>query len=320
MSRASAVRLVVLAALWGSSFLWIKIALEGMSPIQLVLVRLALGAAVVLVLARLRGLRLPRGRAVWSRLLVAATLANALPFWLFAVGERTVDSAVAGVLNGTTPLWTVLVALAARTEARLSPRRLGGLAVGFAGTLVIFEPWDAGTPIASWGGLACLLAAMCYGVSFVFMGRTLANRGIAPLALSAGQLVAATMVTAAVTPFAGLQPLHLRAGAVAAVAVLGALGTGVAYVLNYRLITDEGATATSTVTYLIPVAAVLLGAVVLAEPITVNVALGMVLVLAGVALAQRRRPAGVSGRRQPSVSGPPAPVDHAGHPGHAGRR
>lgn len=288
MRRSSAVRMGALALCWGSSFLWIKMALHGLSPMQIVLVRLLLGTAVVLAMVRSRGLALPRDRAVWGRLFLIATLANVAPFALFAIGERTVDSAVAGVLNGTTPLFAVALSLAVRAEARPSARRTAGLALGFAGTLLIFEPWQAGSSIMSWGGLACLGAAACYGVSFVYMGAKLANRGIPALALSASQLLAATVIAAVLVPFVGLQPVHLRPDVLASVAVLGVFGTGLAYVLNYRLISDEGATATSTVAYLLPVVAVLLGTTLLGEPVTVHVVLGMLLVLAGVALAQRR--------------------------------
>jgi drug/metabolite transporter (DMT)-like permease len=295
MARMSAVRMGILALFWGSSFLWIKLALHGLSPMQIVFVRLVLGSAVVLAMVRSRGLALPRDRAVWGRLFLIATLANVAPFALFAVGERTVDSAVAGVLNGTTPLFAVAVALAARTEQRLSLRRTAGLALGFGGTLLIFEPWLAGTSIMSWGGLACLAAAACYGVSFVYMGARMTNRGIPPLALSASQLLAATAIAAVLVPFVGLQPVHLRLDVLGSVAVLGIFGTGLAYVLNYRLIAEEGATATSTVAYLLPVVSVLLGASLLGEPVTVHVVLGMLLVLAGVALAQRRPAAASAG-------------------------
>jgi drug/metabolite transporter (DMT)-like permease len=314
MGRANAVRMGFLALMWGSSFLWIKIGLRGVSPAQMVLARLLFGSAVLVVMVRASRLPLPRGRVIWRRLFLAAAFANVLPFTLFAVGERSVDSAVAGVLNGTTPLFVVVISLLIPAEPLLSTRRLVGLAIGFAGTLLIFEPWQAGTSITSWGGLACLGAAASYGVSFVYMGRRLANQGVPPLALSAGQLLAATVLAAAVIPFAGLQPVHLRWDVLGAVAMLGIFGTGGAYVLNYRLIVEEGAAATAAVAYLLPVVSVLLGAAVLGDPITLHVVLGMVLVLAGVALAQRRVSAPTPG------SAPAAPPAGAGgSPPAAGR-
>ena len=114
MAPRSLARLALLALLWGSSFLWIKLALDGLSPVQLVLVRLALSAAVLLLVVRVRRLRLPRDRTTWLHLTVAALVANAIPYLLFAIGEQTVSSSLAGALNATTPLWTLGIGLAAR--------------------------------------------------------------------------------------------------------------------------------------------------------------------------------------------------------------
>lgn len=167
-----------------------------------------------------------------------------------------------------------------------------GLAVGFAGTVLVFTPGNSAGQILSSDGLACLGAAVSYGVSYVYMGRFLAGRGIPQLMLSASQLGAATALLAVVLPFGGLQPPTWRADAVASLLVLGALGTGIAYVLNYRLIADEGSTAASTVSYLLPIVAVGLGYFALDEPVTLPMAAGVSLVLVGVALAQRSRSGG----------------------------
>jgi drug/metabolite transporter (DMT)-like permease len=192
LARASVARLALLALLWGSSFLWIKIAVDGLSPVQLTLARLALGALVLLAIIRARGLHLPNSRVTWRHLAVAAMIANAIPYLLFAVGEQTVDSGLAGALNATTPLWAFGVGLAVRAERRASTKRLIGLVTGFVGALVILAPWRTGTTGSFFGALACLAAAASYGVSYVYMGRYLANRGLPPLVLSAAQLTAAT--------------------------------------------------------------------------------------------------------------------------------
>jgi drug/metabolite transporter (DMT)-like permease len=252
LSRANIARLAALALLWGSGFLWIKLALHGFSPVQIVFVRLALGVAVLAPLALAQGLRFPTGWRTWLHLSVAALFANAIPYVLFGIGERSVGSNVAGVLNATTPLWTVVLAFAARTERVLSPRRAVGIALGFAGTTLIFSPWRAAGDIATWHGLACLAAAASYGISYIYMGRFLTGRGIPPLVLSASQLAAATGLLAVAMPLAGRTQPSWRADALISLLVLGALGTGVAYVLNYRLIADEGPTTASTVTYLLP--------------------------------------------------------------------
>jgi len=209
MAPPSLARLALLALVWGSSFLWIKLALDGLAPVQLVLVRLALGAAVLLLVLRLRRLRLPRDRTIWVLLTVAALVANAIPYLLFAIGEQTVSSSLAGALNATTPLWTLGIGLVARTERHLTPLRVVGLLVGFTGAVVILTPWTAPSPAAVGGALACLGAAASYGVSYVYMGRRLTGRGLSPLVLSAAQLTAATGLLLVVTPVAGLQPVQL---------------------------------------------------------------------------------------------------------------
>ena len=286
IGRGSLTRLTLLALLWGSGFLWIAIALRGFSPVQIVLIRLTLGALVLVVIVYSRGLRLPASGLVWRHLTVAALFANAIPYTLFAIGEQHVTSSVAGVLNATTPLWTLVIAFATGHERRISALKLVGFIIGLAGTLLIFSPWESGSQIASAGGMACLGASASYGASYVYMDRYLAHRGIPPLVLSAGQLTAATVLLAIVFPFAGLQPVHLRWDAIAALAVLGCLGTGIAYILNYRLITDEGTTA-SVVTYLLPIVAVILGAAVLNDHITAQIIGGMLIVLIGVAITRR---------------------------------
>jgi drug/metabolite transporter (DMT)-like permease len=290
MSRSSLARLALLALLWGSGFLWIKLALRGFTPTQIVLIRLSLGALVLLPIALTRGMRLPTGRTTWTHLFVAALVANAIPYTLFGVGEQTVGSNVAGVINATTPLWTVLFAFLIGTDRTMSVRRGVGLALGFAGTLLIFTPWESANEIASWGGLAILAASASYGISYVYMGKYLTNRGIPPIMLSATQLAAGAALMALALPFGGLVAPHWRADAVISLLVLGVLGTGMAYVLNYRLIGDEGPTVASTTTYLLPVVAVVLGALVVNEAITWPMIAGMVVVLGGVALVQRRAP------------------------------
>jgi drug/metabolite transporter (DMT)-like permease len=287
VSRANAVRFGALALLWGTGFLWIKIALRGFSPVQITLVRLALGCAVLTTIALSRRLRPPTGR-VWGHLFVAALVANAIPYVLFGLGEQTVGSNVAGALNASTPLWTVAIAFLAGTDRVVSLRRGVGLAVGFLGTVLIFSPWATTGSVFSWGGLACLGAAVSYGISYVYMGRFLTGRGIPPLMLAACQLGAATVWLCLALPVGGLQPITWRADAVVSLAILGALGTGIAYVLNYRLIADEGPTVASTVSYLLPVVAILAGFLVLAEPITVGIGVGIALVLLGVSLSQQR--------------------------------
>ncbi|WBB81281.1 DMT family transporter [Micromonospora sp. WMMD882] len=289
MSRSSLVRLALLALLWGSSFLWIKLALRGFTPVQIVLVRLVLGVIVLAPIAMMREMKWPTGSRTWGHLFVAALVANAIPYTLFGVGEQTVGSNVAGVLNATTPLWTVLIAFLVGADRAVSPKRAIGMVLGFTGTLLIFSPWRSAGEIASWGGIACLAAAASYGVSYVYMGKFLAGRGISSITLAASQLAAGAILVAFALPVQGFVAPSWRVDAVASLLVLGLLGTGAAYVLNYRLIEDEGPTVASTTTYLLPIVAVVLGALVVNEQLTWSMFAGMIFVLAGIGLAQQRK-------------------------------
>ncbi len=290
-------RLAALALLWGSGFLLIKLALRGFTPYQIVLVRLALGAAVLITFLYVINDSLPRGRLAWFHLSVAALLANVAPYLLFAIAERQIDSAVAGVINATTPLFTVIVAVLVSHEAKPTRIRLVGLVVGIAGTAILLAPWKAGTQFTSWGAVAALAASLCYAISYVYMDRFLVSRRLSPTTLAGAQLLAASGLTVIALPLVrGWDVPVWRLDALLALLSLGILGTGVAYVLNYRIIADDGASTASLVTYLLPITAVILGAVVLREKPTVHAIVGMVVILAGVALA--RRPP----RRRPSDS------------------
>ncbi|WP_333740478.1 DMT family transporter [Streptomyces sp. IBSBF 2806] len=283
MPLASTLRMAALALFWGSGFLWIKLALShGLTPAQITIARCALGSAVLLVLARRAAQRLPRSWTTWRRLVVAALFCNALPFALFAVGEQHLDSGLAGVLNATTPLWSLLIGMTFGGERITHPVRLTGLGLGFAGTVLIFAPWHHGG-LLSRPALALLAAAASYAVAFAYMARHLTTKE-APLAMSAAQLLTATGLSALALPVAG--PLHPDATALLAVTALGVLGTGVTFYLNYRLIADEGPTSAATVGYLLPVVSVTLGATLLDEHIGPRVLAGMTVVLVAVAMTR----------------------------------
>jgi drug/metabolite transporter (DMT)-like permease len=234
-------------------------------------------------------------------------VANVIPYFLFGWGEQRVASAVAGSLNATTPLFTLAIARATGTERRMGPARTVGLLVGFAGAVVALAPWRTAvfTHVGA-GQLACLLASASYGVSYVYMRRFLTGRGFPALALAASQLTAATVLLAVTAPVTARQPVTLTVAVTGSVLALGLLGTGAAYVLNYRLIADEGPTAASTVTYLLPVVALTLGIIVLGEAISWTLFAGTALVLLGIAISESRLPGmRQAGERQPvPMAGP----------------
>ncbi|HET9657499.1 MAG TPA: DMT family transporter [Kineosporiaceae bacterium] len=290
MRPAGLLRVATLALIWGSAFLWIKLSLRGFSPVQLTWTRLTLGAAVLVAVLALSARTLPRQAQLWKRLALAALLGNAIPYLLFGIAEQRISSSLAGAINATTPLWTLAIALAVRAQPALGALRLIGLLLGFLGTLVILAPWEDPGHAHLTGALLCLAASASYGASYVYVGRFLTNTGLPPVVLSAGQLTAAAGWLTLSLPAGGLTAPTWRADAVTALLVLGALGTGAAYVLNYRIIADDGALLASTVTYLLPVVAVLLGALVLNEPLTLRMLAGVFVVLTGVALTRRHAP------------------------------
>ncbi|MGW6393916.1 DMT family transporter [Streptomyces sp. NPDC055103] len=286
--RAGA-RMGVLALLWGSTFLWIELALRALSPLQVTVVRCLLGAGTLLALCLVTRRRLPRGRAVWGHVFVAAFWCNALPFALFSLGQQTVGSGLAGVLNATTPLWSLLLGLALGTERGPRPVRVGGLLLGFAGVVVIFAPWQGAGRIG-WGALAIVAAAASYAIGFAYMGRHLVGRGLATLSLSSAQLVAATVLTGLGLPLGGGPPADIDPAGLIAVVILGIFATGITFHLTYRIIADEGATNAATVGYLLPVVSLVLGFAVLDEPFSPRAVAGMVIVLTGVSMTRRRKP------------------------------
>jgi drug/metabolite transporter (DMT)-like permease len=277
-----------LALLWGSTFLWIELALDALTPVQVTFSRCVLGSAALLVACLGSGRRLPRDRATWGHIVVAAFFCNALPFAMFSVGQQTIDSGVAGVLNATTPLWSLVIGVAIGSECGLRPVRLAGLLLGFAGVVLIFAPWRTSGPVG-WGALAIVVAAASYAVGFAYMGRHLVGKGIPTISLSAAQLVAATGLTALTLPAGGLTSIEIDPKTLIVVLVLGVVATGATFHLTYRIIAAEGATNAATVGYLLPVVSVALGAIVLDEPLSLRIAAGMVVVLVGVGLTRRQQ-------------------------------
>ena len=274
--------------IWGSAFMWIKLADRSFSPVEVTLARLATGAVVLFAIVAARREKIPRSRSLWVSIAVAALLANAVPYLLFAVAEQTVNSSTAGVINATTPLWTAVAALAVRHQKSLTIWQTAGLIVGFAGAVLIFSPWRTASGLTSAGGAECLAASVSYAISYIYMDRYLARRGVSAVMLSACQLGAAAVMLAIALAVRGVQAPHVSAGSVAALAVLGIIGTGLAYVLNYQIIVSEGATVASTVTYLLPLIAIVLGVTVLRETVTGTMLAGISLILAGIALTRRQ--------------------------------
>ena len=148
---------------------------------------------------------MPRSWRLWGHIAVAALFANAVPYLLFALAERSVSSSPAGIINATTPLRTVVLALGVRHQRAVTSWQAAGLIVGFVGGLLIFEPWSTASGLTSAGALECLAASISYAFSYIYMDRFLAHRGLSPVTLSACQLLAASAMLAIALTFTGAQ-------------------------------------------------------------------------------------------------------------------
>jgi len=278
------VRFVVLAVIWGVSFLFIKVAVAALSPMQITFGRCLAGAVAIGAVLVVRREPLPRDLRTWGHLTVAALVSNVLPFTLFGLAEERVPSALAGICNAATPLFTVAVAVLALPDERPTRRRTTGLALGFGGVLVVLGVWNGVLGHDAAGALMALGAALCYGLGWTYVRRFVSRGGHSPFALTTVQLAAATVLSAVAMPALGPAPAHLPVRVLLAVAALGALGTGAAYVLQHGLIRDAGATVASTVTYVAPVVAVLAGVTLLSEHLTWNEPVGAAVIIAGAVL------------------------------------
>jgi drug/metabolite transporter (DMT)-like permease len=290
---------VALSAIWGASFALIRIGVDaGVPPVWVALWRCLFGALTLFGICLARRVRLPRDRVTWMHAIVVATLLNAVPFTLMAIGEQLVSSVQAGVFNATTPLATLLFGLVLLPTERLTGRRLVGLALGLLGVLCLLGVWQGlgdgsgggpggvGLTGELSGGLACLGATLCYGAGFSYTRRWYASRDGSAAALSALQIGCATVELMLVAPFLAGPPSWPGPGAAAALVTLGAVGTGWAYVLNLGVIRVAGSSVAAMVTYATPVWSTAIGALLLAEPVGWHTLLGALLVVAGILAAR----------------------------------
>jgi drug/metabolite transporter (DMT)-like permease len=289
-----------LALIWGCSFLFVKVGLAAFSPVQLALVRCLLGAGFLVLVLRMSGQRLPRGAVTWARLFVAAALFNSVPFTLIAAAEVHVSSILAGVINAATPLVALLAALVFFPAERPTRGRLAGLACGFVGVLVVLGVWHG---IGGAGGIAvvsCLFAVVCYGVAFPYARRFLAPTSTSSLSLATGQLLCATAQLVPFIAVGGPPDRPWRESVVMGMLALGVLGSGLAYILSYQIIASAGDSVASSVTYVLPVVAVVAGTTVLGEHLHWNEVVGALFICGGIAVGQRSQAA----RRRPSPATP----------------
>jgi drug/metabolite transporter (DMT)-like permease len=284
--------LLALATLWGGSFFFNGVAVRELPSFTLVWLRVSTASVVLLLIPRLLGQKMPNSVRIWAAFFGMGLLNNVLPFVLIVWGQHRIASGLASILNATTPLFTVLVAHRLTPDEKLTPLKVGGTVVGFAVAAVMIGP-DAfggvGTHVLA--QLACLAAALSYAFAGIF-GRRFKSMGVAPLATAAGQVSASTVL---LLPFMLLvdQPWTLTSPHVitwGAVLGVGLLSTALAYVLYFRILASAGATNLLLVAFLIPVSAILLGALVLGELLLLRHVMGMALIGLGLLFIDGRVP------------------------------
>jgi drug/metabolite transporter (DMT)-like permease len=295
VSRSNAAVLLALSAVWGSSFLFIKLGVDELEPAVVALGRLVVGAAILLPVAASRG-GLGLLRPHLRTLVVLGALNNAMPFWLLGFAETRIDSGLAAVIQAAAPIFTVVLAFRLDPSQRVTGARLVGIGIGFVGVALLVGVQSGGQIV---GALAVLGTALCYAISALFAG--LRARAIPPLHVATGQLAFGTLLIA---PFGLLQLPDSAppAETILAIVALGSLGSALAYVLYFALIARAGASRAILVTYLVPAFALVYGAVFLDETVTATAVGGLALVLAGTTLAtgvtrlRRSGPAASEGR------------------------
>ena len=290
MDRGDWAILVTLALIWGGAFFFIGVAGRHIQPLTYVWLRLTIAAAAMWLFLKVRGEPLGLPRQVWGSILLLALLNNALPFTLFGWGQTHIASGLAAILNATTPIWGVIVAHFLTHDERMSPRKIGGVLLGFAGVATMIGP----TLLSSLGTsalaqFACVTAALSYALAAVWT-RRFKRLGLSPMSVTTGQLTAGAAMTLPLMLFVDQPWTHPFPPLTAwgAIVALALLCTAFAYILYFRLIETSGATNALLVTLLVPPVAILLGGLFLGETLAPQDFIGLGLIALGLAAIDGR--------------------------------
>lgn len=281
-------KFLLLGTIWGSSFLFISFGLDALTPTGIAFWRSAIGALTLLLVLLVLRIKLVRGWSAWVKLWIAGLFMSAMPAVLFGYAQQHVTSALAAILNASTPIFTVIAILIAFRAEKPKPEVLVGLAVGLLGVFVVLGIWNGfgeNEPLAIG---ALILAVTCYGIGSPFLRKYVEPLNLKPEAAVFGQVLtsAITLLPFYLTGALFVGPLGFSS--VASMLALGILGTGLAYVMYYRLLAQVGSAIGSAVTYMSPIVGVILGVLLLGEQITWNEPIGAAVILFGAAVAQGR--------------------------------
>ncbi|CAB4566463.1 MAG: EamA family transporter [Actinobacteria bacterium] len=279
---------IILGIVWGCSFIFIKAGLEFLSPVGVAFVRCALGAVTLYSYARFKGISLPRNRMALVHIWVVSLLLNVIPGIFYALAETAVTSILAAIMNAVTPLMTVLAILLINREEKPEFHQLLGLLLGFLGVLIVLGAWAGLGDNPLWAILILLFAVACYGVTFPYTRRFVMPLKIKSEAIVATQLICAASTLLPIYLISGISVTTLPVTPVISMVALGVFGSGFAYLWNFKIMQLAGSAIASSVTYLTPLVAVIVGVIFLSEKVTWNEPVGALVVLLGAAIAQER--------------------------------
>jgi len=275
---------ILLGAIWSSSFMWIKIAVQEVGPITLVAFRVLFGLLFGIAVILIQRVSLPRTFKAWLPLFVVGLINIAIPFFLISWGEQSIDSAVASILDATVPLFTILIAHFLLSDDKITLPKMTGLLVGFAGIVILLSKDISSSPSSLVGQVAVILASVFYAISSIYIRKT--TEDTPGILRSAGPLVSATAVMWLGTLIFE-SPVKIPQLGITWVALIfmGVLGSGLAFVMAFYLIHEIGPTRTTMVTYLFPLGGVILGVTFLHEQLTWQVLAGAVLIVSSLVIA-----------------------------------
>jgi drug/metabolite transporter (DMT)-like permease len=279
---------LALGLVWGCSFIFIELGLVFLSPFGVTFVRCALGAITLMIFAKARKVGLPKGKSIWRKLWVVAMLLNVVPGVLFAFAQQYITSALAGIINATTPLMTLIFMLLIFREEKIKREQVYGLLIGALGVMTVMGVWKELGDNQLIGVIALLIAVSCYGASYPYSTRNVIPLRLKPEALATGQLLMATMTLLPLFIFDGFSSNNYETKSIIAMLCLGIFGSGFAYIWNFSVTAAAGSAIGSTVTYITPVVAVIVGWLYLNEAIAWHEPVGALVVIIGALLSQGR--------------------------------
>jgi drug/metabolite transporter (DMT)-like permease len=279
---------LALGTVWGCSFIFIELGLEFLTPFGVAFIRCALGAITLLIFTKIRKVDLPKDRKIWQKLWVVAMLLNVIPGVLFAFAQQYVTSVLASIINAGTPLMTLVFMLIVFREEKLKPEQIIGLLIGALGVLTVVGVWKDLGDNQLVGVIALLIAISCYGASYPYSTRNVIPLKLKPEALATGQLIMASLTLLPFFIINGISNDFYRPQSVIAMLCLGIFGSGFAYIWNFAITAAAGSAIASTVTYLTPVVAVIVGFLYLGEVIVWHEIVGALIVIVGALLSQGR--------------------------------